>query len=187
MANFLQSVTYMLQNEGGFVDDPLDSGGATNMGITIQSLYAFRVQIAKKEDKENVPMPTKDDIKNLSTSEAMELYYEMYYRPLRLMFVHHNNIATAIMDMSVNMGRGQAVTIVHRALIRMLYDTGTDGGGRLDDVAIESLNKCDPSNFIDTFEVFVMQFYNGLVSKRPKDAKFLHGWSQRAGRLLTLR
>lgn len=36
--NFATIMPYIFQEEGGFVDNPADPGGATNMGITIGTL-----------------------------------------------------------------------------------------------------------------------------------------------------
>ena len=85
----------------------------------------------------------------------------------------------------VNMGNHTAAILTNKALVRLLYDTGPDD--KMDDTTIESLNRVNQSEFIDAFEVIVMRHYNDIVTKNPKDAKFLYGWSRRAGRLLTLR
>ena len=174
MANFLLSVTYVLENEGGYVFDKADAGGCTNMGITLATLTTFRKVGC-----------TIDDIKNITKEEATEIYYQLFYRPLRLMFVRSNNIATAIMDVAVNSGNRNSVIFAQRTLIKLLFDTGV--AGKMDDTTIESLNKVDQAQFIDAFEVFVMRHYHDIVLRYPIDAKFLHGWSNRAGRLLTLK
>jgi lysozyme family protein len=36
--NFPQSLSYVLENEGGYVNHPADPGGATNKGVT-QAVY----------------------------------------------------------------------------------------------------------------------------------------------------
>lgn len=46
--------------EGGYVDHPADPGGATNLGITIHTLRAWRGAAV-----------TKQDVKNLTVAEAI--------------------------------------------------------------------------------------------------------------------
>ena len=41
MADFTLYLPKVLKWEGGFVDDPDDAGGATNMGVTISTLQAM--------------------------------------------------------------------------------------------------------------------------------------------------
>ena len=61
MADFNQAVVLTLKHEGGFVDNPADPGGATNMGITQRDLPGV-------------------DIRNLSTPLAMNYYREHFWR-----------------------------------------------------------------------------------------------------------
>jgi len=58
-----QIIAEIIQREGGFSDRTADRGGATNFGITIQTLAAWR----KK------PV-TVDDVKKLTPAEATEIY-----------------------------------------------------------------------------------------------------------------
>lgn len=68
-ANFKNCVAYVLQREGGFVNDPADPGGATNLGITIAVLKAWRGRAVSVAD-----------IKNLSKAEAEKIYHARYWK-----------------------------------------------------------------------------------------------------------
>jgi lysozyme family protein len=67
--NFKNSVEYVLEREGGFVNDPVDPGGATNLGITIAVLKAWRGQAVSISD-----------VKNLSKAEAKKIYHSLYWK-----------------------------------------------------------------------------------------------------------
>lgn len=62
--NFNNVMTQIFQHEGGYVNDPRDAGGETNMGIS----------------KRAHPMV---DIKNLTRSTAKTLYRRDYWEPVR--------------------------------------------------------------------------------------------------------
>lgn len=57
-ARFARCLAFVLQYEGGFVNDPRDPGGATNHGITIATLGAWMHQRASVEDVRNLPAYT---------------------------------------------------------------------------------------------------------------------------------
>ncbi len=63
MADFRVSIQKTLVNEGGCVNDPVDPGGETNMGIS-------------KRQYPNL------DIKNLTQEQAIEIYKEGYWKNL---------------------------------------------------------------------------------------------------------
>jgi lysozyme family protein len=60
----------ILAREGGFVNDPQDLGGATNMGITARTLAAYRGR----------PVTT-EDVRALTRDEAREIYRSNYIAP----------------------------------------------------------------------------------------------------------
>jgi lysozyme family protein len=70
--NFGRSLILVLQSEGGWVDNPHDSGGATNRGITLDTLTEWREEPC-----------TKDDVKNLSAQEASDIYRAKYWANVR--------------------------------------------------------------------------------------------------------
>lgn len=68
-ANFAASLALVLKSEGGYVDDPRDPGGATNMGITLRTLAAWR----------GVKTLPKSEVQHLSQAEAGQIYKSRYW------------------------------------------------------------------------------------------------------------
>jgi lysozyme family protein len=66
--NFNRSVKLVLRSEAGFVDDPKDPGGATNLGITIAVLKKWRGHAVSKED-----------VRKLTIAEASKIYHANYW------------------------------------------------------------------------------------------------------------
>lgn len=91
MDKFIISVNFVLQHEGGYVNDPKDPGGETNMGIS----------------KRAYPL---EDIKNMTTSRAMVLYRQDYWTPIKGDDKPFG-LACAMLDTSVNMGVHAALTL----------------------------------------------------------------------------
>ena len=64
--------SYVLASEGGYVNHPRDPGKATNMGITIATLRAWRGR----------PV-TNADVRDLSQEEALQIYKAQYWDTVR--------------------------------------------------------------------------------------------------------
>src|SRR5690554_3967496 len=111
MAAFTTQIqNWILASEGGYVDHPSDPGGATNLGITHRTLAAWRGK----------PV-TKQDVRNLTRAEALEIYKAQYWRtsgadrmPAGLDY--------AVFDYAVNSGPARAVKDLQRVL-----GVGVDG------------------------------------------------------------
>jgi lysozyme family protein len=73
---FSACLAEVLRQEGGYVDNPADPGGATNMGITRMTLAGWR---------QVVPWTSlpKSAVKSLTRKEAEAIYAERYWRPVR--------------------------------------------------------------------------------------------------------
>ena len=56
-------LAFVFAEEGGYTDDPMDPGGATNLGITLDELSRWRHTAV-----------TKDDVRNLQKPEATAIY-----------------------------------------------------------------------------------------------------------------
>lgn len=96
MFNLLIGV--ILRNEGGYINDPDDSGGETKFGIT-------------KTRYPNL------DIKNLSIAEAKEIYRKDFYIPMEIEKIKELNLALHFFDMGVNAGIGNAKKLMKEALL----------------------------------------------------------------------
>lgn len=66
---FKQALHFVLNMEGGFVDDPDDKGGATNKGITQGTYDAYR-----KSHKKAI-----QTVKNITDAEVADIYYNNYW------------------------------------------------------------------------------------------------------------
>lgn len=72
MADVKKLAPFIQRWEGGFVDDPDDLGGATNMGVTIATYKVYRKRKGLSE-------PTVDDLKHLSNNEWIDILKSLYW------------------------------------------------------------------------------------------------------------
>ena len=66
-------VAFTLRQEGGYVDDPADPGGATNMGITL----------ATYRDWSDDPHLGDLQVEDMTLKTASAIYRSLYWNPLR--------------------------------------------------------------------------------------------------------
>ncbi len=69
------AATFVGDDEGGFAIRKDEPGGAVNRGITFQTFKIWR-------EKQGKPIPTFDDLKNISLNEATEIYGQLYFDPI---------------------------------------------------------------------------------------------------------
>lgn len=100
-SNFDKCMEWVFKSEGGYVNHPRDPGGATNMGITIGTLKAWRKPKAV----------TEADVKNLTKAEAKEIYYTNFWKPSGA-----DNLPSGLdymaFDIAVNHGVGRVKQIL---------------------------------------------------------------------------
>lgn len=70
--NFERCLRFVLKQEGGWADDPRDVGGATMKGVTIGTFTRWR-------QAHGQPVPSKDDLRNISDAELYQIYKEWYW------------------------------------------------------------------------------------------------------------
>jgi hypothetical protein len=91
MADFLIALPITLKHEGGFVNDPTDPGGATNLGVTKRTWESW----IKRE-------ATVEEIRNLQVSDVTPLYKSEYWDRLRLSEEVNQGTANSLFDFFVN-------------------------------------------------------------------------------------
>jgi len=108
--NWPKCFALVLKNEGGYVDNPSDPGGATNLGCTKATWEAW------------VGHPvTKDDIKALMPNDVMPLYKAKYWDT-----INGDNLPEgvdyAVFDFAINSGPSRAAKTLQSVL-----NTNPDG------------------------------------------------------------
>lgn len=161
----------IIRKEGGYVNDPADSGGATHWGITEararQSGYV-------------------GDIRLMPRSVAVEIYTADYWDAVRgtsLAALSHA-VAEEVVDTGVNMGPARAIKFLQRALNVLnvggeLYaDLTVDGqAGPATIAALEAyLAKRKEEVLLTALNCLQGSAYIELAEKREKDERFVYGW-----------
>lgn len=182
MADFDQAIGLILENEGGYVNNPHDSGGSTNFGISLKFLKSLTpvdlsilpedVVSAINECLEN------NDLRNFR--EAALLYRVFFWNRAYLSLIKFQGVATYVFDMCVHHGIKQAVKILQRALwaahadILFIEDDGIIGKKTLN-----AVNETVSDFLLMTLRAERAGFCRLLAATRPKDKEFLDGWLKR--------
>lgn len=156
-------ITGIIEREGGFVDDPADKGGATNMGITAATLGASR-QLGRPA--------TREEVRALRESEARAIYLQQYV--VRPGFDDLPEwILPLVVDDAVLSGVRTAVKTLQQAV-------GVPDDGVLGEKTRAALATKDPAAVRLAFVKARALRFARIVETNPTQAKFLRGWLTRA-------
>lgn len=170
MADFNQFLPMLLRFEGGFVNDPADPGGATNKGITLQTLRDCGPQILGIA-------PTLDNLLALTDAQAGILYKRQYWDPLRGDDIASQGVADMLVDFYVNTGRNAIVVL--QQVLNPLVATPLAVDGVFGDGTFAALNGADPVVLYNRLRAARIAYYQRLVAARPALSRFLNGWLNR--------
>jgi hypothetical protein len=102
---FADCLAFTLQAEGGFVDNPADPGGATNMGVT---LATFRQWL-------DDPRAGAGQLRDMARSTAAAIYRGLYWNPLRADLLPPG-VDLMVFDFGVNAGIWRSARLLQRAI-----------------------------------------------------------------------
>ena len=174
---FMKCMKIVFENEGGYVNNPNDSGKETNMGITAATL----------KDANNYGITKIKDVKKLTRSVCEDIYFAMYWRtskcdefdePLDLM----------VFDTAVHSGPTQAIKFLQKSINEAL-------NGKV--LVVDGLYGKNTKNYVDkctsdinhtkllckTYLDIRENFLKELCNKKPKNKVFLKGWMNRINKL----
>lgn len=156
---FSSIIPWLLQHEGGYVNNPNDAGGETNYGISKRSYPHV-------------------DIKGLTKERAAEIYYQDWWKPLRLGEIDDDRLAAKILDTCVNTGRSAGTKILQAALKERGHNVPQDG--YMHQQVIDACNKANIDKLLLTFIKQQGWHYAQCITNRPANAVFAKGWHNRA-------
>jgi lysozyme family protein len=100
-----QIIDGILIREGGFVDHPADTGGATNFGITARTLGEWR----------HLGRPATDaDVQALTEAEARAIYRAKYVDGPKLTAIADDRLRALLVDIAVNSGPVTAIRMLQQ-------------------------------------------------------------------------
>jgi lysozyme family protein len=157
---FEDCLTRILKHEGGFVNDPLDSGGRTNLGVT-QKVW---------EEWLGHPV-TEADMKALTPQKIAPMYKLKYWNP-SYCEVLPKGLDYVVFDFAVNAGTGRSVKTLQQAI-------GCVADGVIGPKTMAAINDANPKDLIAKFSDARADFYQGIVARKPDQARFIKGWLNR--------
>lgn len=180
MRSVRQLAEEIVAREGGFVNDPDDPGGATNFGVTIDTMRRLGL------DLDGNGIIDTADLRALTRARAVDIFIEQYY--------HLTGIARlpevlrpSVFDMQVNAG-ANAVRILQTLLREMGHAVDVDGViGPQTVAAAQAAASAAPDHIADAYGIARRNYYLRLADARPASRKFARtrsgakgGWIRRA-------
>ena len=161
--NFPQCFALVLKNEGGYVDNPSDPGGATNLGCTKATWEAW------------VGHPvTKDDIKALTPNDVMPLYKAKYWDTIKGDDLPEG-VDYAVFDYAINSGPSRAAKAL-QSLLSVTID------GQIGAATLRALETSNPREVATAVCEARLAFLQSLSTY----ATFGKGWSRRVSEVETV-
>jgi len=174
MSCFDIAIQTVLQDEGGFVNDPADHGGATKYGISLRWLSSLTAGEILHLDQNNNGVIDVEDIHALTLEQAIQLYHRYFWEPHRYERIHHQLIANKVFDFSVNAGSHVSHTALQWAL-KAAGNSEVVVDGILGDHTIHAVNAIDFNILLPALRSEIASHYRLL--KKPH---FENGWLKRA-------
>ena len=154
MADFEIAILKIIKHEGGYVNDPKDSGGETKYGISKRAYPRV-------------------NIKNLTLQDAKAIYKRDYWDRIKGDLIESQEIAESIFDFGVNAG-----TRTSAKMAQLILDVVADGN--IGPKTIEVMNNFNKDLFMSSFALAKVARYIYLCERNPKNKRFFFGWVRRA-------
>lgn len=159
-ANWSRSFAQMLKSEGGYVNDPHDRGGETNLGVT------------RAAWSEYLGRPVRDGEMRALTAATVEPFYRSRYWNRCRCDELPSGVDYAVFDFAVNAGPGRSIKTLQRA-------AGVADDGVIGQVTMNAVAKVDAMTLIERFSAAKTAFYQSLVARDASQHKFIKGWLAR--------
>lgn len=161
MANLETALKKVLGWEGGFANDPDDSGGPTMKGVTIATYKEY----CRRKGR---PVPTVNDLKKITNAEILDLANLLYWSKIQGDKISNQSIANLCFDCVWGSGT-KYIKVIQKVL-------GVTADGIFGPVSLKTLNEWNPQSQI--FEMLWNRRSSYLASCSGA-WKYLKGWMRR--------
>jgi lysozyme family protein len=152
-----------------YTNDPSDRGGPTKYGVTLNTLRGFPA----------MGHATEEDVKNLTQSQAIQIYAESYAAPYTAL--SNYTIFKFIVNGAVQHGVGGMGRIIQKAL-------GVQADGILGPGSWKELlnqERGDPTALLGDLIAERCKYYAAIISDSESQRKYAAGWFNRIGKDLS--
>jgi lysozyme family protein len=154
--NFEKSLDFLLESEGGFVNNPKDPGGMTNLGVTATAWSQYKGRATSEKEMRGL------------TKDTVALFYEKKYWDACKCDDLPSGIDYLVFDFAVNDGPGRAIKTLQKAI-------GVPEDGAIGPVTLQNIDVMEKSELITRFSEAKKEFYESL----PTFPTFGKGWLAR--------
>lgn len=163
---FYSTIPLVLHYEGGYVNDPYDRGGKTNMGITQRFLEKYRGKAGVKAA----------DVRELTRDDAVKLYKAEWdiYGFGRL---GNTDVMKLVYDFSVNSGPALAIKYLQRILNGKGHSLKVDG--YIGEKTSSAVGTADEKWLKREIQRCRAEHCDGIVDRNPEQKRFIKGWFNR--------
>ncbi|QXE07345.1 chitinase (plasmid) [Paraburkholderia sprentiae WSM5005] len=167
---FEKIAAIILRHEGGYVNNPADTGGATNKGIS------WPVWQAHAQEDTGVA-PTLNNLIHMTDEQAKKIYLMRYWEPRG--FCKIQNIKTALMVYDWTITSGGAIGKVKKVL-NDYFNKSLHLNSTMDQLMVDAINSvADQNVLIEKIAESRRAYYTALTVGHPSQLQFLAGWINR--------
>lgn len=156
---------FILKWEGGFVDDPLDRGGATNKGITIGTFRNFYGKDA-----------TVEQLKHITDEQWLHIFKSGYWDKWKADDIENQSIADIVVDWAWASGTVTSIKQVQKIL-------GVAVDGIVGNDTLTAINTEYQRSLFVKIHSRRIEFVENIVKRNPSQSRFLKGWKNRINSL----
>lgn len=164
MAEVSKLIPFIRKWEGGFVNDPDDLGGATNMGVTIGTYEMYC-------KKKGYPRPTVERLKNLKESDMVDILKTLYWDKFQADEIQSQSVANICVDWLWMSG----VTAIKR--VQRVLSVKQDGV--VGPVTLAAINSMSALPLFGMIKGERKRYIEEICRKRAGNKKFRNGWMNR--------
>jgi lysozyme family protein len=165
MNKFDTAIAKLLTLEGGYVNDPCDSGGETNYGI------------CKRDEPEL-------NIKTLTKQQAIDWYHKNFWLKYGMDHIEDDKLASYWLSMAVNGGISHITKIIQQVVMdtmqqASIFHTSITVDGVPGPQTIKLINEYWKTDKLLNVMEKMWNHYLKIMEAHPEDNKFYHGWHNR--------
>jgi lysozyme family protein len=170
MSDFQSALQKTLTHEGGYQNDPNDSGNwynginyGTKYGITAADMFHYFPALIATDV---------NAVRNLTIEQAGTIYAAGYWKDLYSQIVDQS-LAEKLFDMGVLMGVVTAVKLLQISMQKEISIV-TDG-----DFGPETLADVNAEGNLADYKSVLLNHAVSIIQNNPKDSGFIRGWIDR--------